>query len=427
MSNPDTPDWKDLHFQKAVVADLHAHPALKAMFLQWYMSLRGLNIIRSAFFPFSIRTNFDRLDMGGVDVLFSSNYAPEREILNDIALIRIGELKIGRLKHLRYIPLLWSIWRKVFGQSYYDVTHYSLDELAKQITFYNRTKGKDRRRVDIVKSVAELGAILGQEKSKRPIAIINCVEGAHCLQGQDESETAILKNLEAFFEDGVAYMTLAHFYPNKAVYPTFPYPEFILDQIPLGRRNVIWRDLSLGLTPLGEKVVEKMLEMGMMIDLTHCTPTARQQVYKIVGDKMHAVMATHVGAYGIKPSPYNLEDWEVKWIADHGGVVGIIFMNDWLNSHAEKMGLDNISQTIRHLVNVGGEDVVAIGTDFDGFTDPPDDLIDSSEMPRLTQRLMSEYLEDGTRRYSDETVIKFLGGNVLRVIRGGWGRKSSKD
>lgn len=417
----DQADWKKLHFQQAVVADLHAHPALKAMFLQWYMSLRRLNIIRSAFFPISIRTNFDRLYMGGVDLLFSSSYAPERQILDDFALVNIGELKIGRLRHLRLIPFLWLMWHRIFGQSYYDVTQYSFGELNKRLTVYNRTKARDARPIQLVKSVNELEAILAGEKPKRPIAVINSVEGAHCLEGKTGSDSEILENLEKFFHDGVAYLTLGHFYPNKVVNPTFPYPEFILNQIPLSRREAIWRDLSLGLTPLGVKVVEKMLELGMIVDVSHCTPTARQQVYDIAGNMMHRVMASHVGVNALKPSPYNLEDWEIKWMADHGGVVGVIFMNDWLNSHTEKMGLDNVSRTIQHLIGVGGDDVVAIGTDFDGFTDPPDDLIDSAEMPRLTQRLMSEYTGIGKRRYSDETVMKILGGNVLRIIREGWG------
>jgi membrane dipeptidase len=60
---------------------------------------------------------------------------------------------------------------------------------------------------------------------------------------------------------------------------------------------------------------------------------------------------------------------------------------------------------------------VGLGTDFDGFTTPPEDLKDASEMPRLTQRLLS----DG---YSERTICKILGGNALRVLRDGWGKKN---
>jgi membrane dipeptidase len=154
----------------------------------------------------------------------------------------------------------------------------------------------------------------------------------------------------------------------------------------------------------------------MLIDLSHCTPPARKKVYEIVGNRA-PLMATHVGAYEINPSAYNLKDWEIKKIADGGGLVGVIFMNYWLMPHETHRGLNFIARTIDHFVKVGGIDHVGIGTDFDGFTDPPDDIKDASELPRLTQRLIAE-------GYKAEEIIKIWGGNGLRVLREGWGKKS---
>jgi membrane dipeptidase len=159
-----------------------------------------------------------------------------------------------------------------------------------------------------------------------------------------------------------------------------------------------------------------MEELGMLIDVSHCTPPARAQVYEIVGNRA-PILATHVGAYEINPDPYNLKDWEIKKIAESGGVVGVIFMNYWLMPHETKRGLNFITRTIEHFVNVGGAEHTSVGTDFDGFTDPPDDIKDASELPRLTQRLVVE-------GYSEETIIKIWGGNALRVLREGWGKLS---
>jgi membrane dipeptidase len=125
-----------------------------------------------------------------------------------------------------------------------------------------------------------------------------------------------------------------------------------------------------------------------------------------------------VGAYEINPSTYNLKDWEIKKIAESGGMVGVIFMNYWLMPHETKRGLNFIARTIEHFAEVGGIDHVGFGSDFDGFTDPPDDLKDASELPRLTQRLVAE-------GYQHEAIIKILGGNALRVLREGWGRTQS--
>ena len=68
--------------------------------------------------------------------------------------------------------------------------------------------------------------------------------------------------------------------------------------------------------------------------------------------------------------------------------------------------------------------MAALGTDFDGFTDPPDDLVDASQLPRLTQHLYAAMASPSERRYGDETIRKILGGNALRVLRAGWGRQA---
>ena len=96
-------------------------------------------------------------------------------------------------------------------------------------------------------------------------------------------------------------------------------------------------------------------------------------------------------------------------------------MNYWLMPHETKLGLNFISRTIEHIVQVGGFGSAALGSDFDGFTDPPDDLSDASQMHKLTQRLFSEMKSPSQRRYSEDDVRDILGGNALRVLREGWG------
>jgi membrane dipeptidase len=64
-------------------------------------------------------------------------------------------------------------------------------------------------------------------------------------------------------------------------------------------------------------------------------------------------------------------------------------------------------------VDKGGINHVALGSDFDGFTDPPDDLKDASEMSYLTQRLVAE-------DFAKNHIFKILGENVQRVLRRGW-------
>jgi membrane dipeptidase len=270
-------------------------------------------------------------------------------------------------------------------------------------------------RVQMAHSVNDLTAILAQPRESRPIAAIHCVEGAHSLGHLQASDEDVMRNLEALYARGVAYITLAHFYPNKVTNPVFPFPEDIAN---LAANPELWRDITRGLTPLGVRVIERMIELGMLIDLSHSSPAARFQIYEIMdaSSKRLPLLATHVGAYGINPSPYNLTDWEIKRIARDGGVVGVIFMPYWLMPKESGQGINFISRHIQYLIDTAGEDSAAIGTDFDGFTTPPNDLDNASQMARLTQRLVV----DG---HSRDRILKILGGNALRAVCSGWGKK----
>jgi microsomal dipeptidase-like Zn-dependent dipeptidase len=391
-----TLDWKRIHHE-ATIVDLHVHPSMQQQLFQRNLNLRYL--INRTFHanPLTVRASFPRLRDGGFDVILSVMYVPEHGILNDFPIVRL-------FRFLR--P---DLWRKLILAQPYDATRRIMQDMENAVT-----SSTVRDAVRMAGTVAELNAILAQPKGQRPIAIIHAIEGAHSLGGPAATDAEVMQHLEQLFQAGVICITLAHFYPNRLVHPCYPFPEEIAQ---ISARPTLWRDLTLGLTDLGKQVVERMIELGMLIDLSHSTPTARQQIYEIVdaSGKQVPLLATHVGAYAIDPSPYNLTDQEIRRIARDGGVIGVIFMPYWLMPKESGQGINFISRHIQYLIDTGGEDVVGIGTDFDGFTTPPDDLDNASQMPRLTQRLVV----DG---HSEARIKKALGGNALRLIRQTWGR-----
>jgi microsomal dipeptidase-like Zn-dependent dipeptidase len=389
----EIPPWETLH-DEATIVDLHAHPSLKASL---FFRALGQRIYPSprAFDPFSVRTNFPRLREGGVDVLLSVIYAPEIGIINSAP----------PLKLLKYLTP--RLWHNVYGRGYFTVANEMMDVIEKQVQSATDEENS-LQLARFARSIDELDAILNQPGPNRPVALVHSIEGGHTLEGK-------LSNLDAFFQRGVAYMTLAHFFPNEIVNPTFPWPEHL--------QHFNWfqdeRDLTRGLTSFGEEVIERMTELGMLIDIAHCTPPARQRIYDIVGSRA-PLIASHVGAFDINPDPYNLKDWEMKRIADSGGLIGVIFMNYWLMPRESNRGLNVITQTLQAFYNAAGEDHIGIGTDFDGFTEPPSDLVNSAQLHRLTQRLLAE-------GFTDIQVKKILGDNALRVLRQGWGRKGNSQ
>ena len=414
-------NWEKTH-EDATIVDLHTHPTLKSM--MFHRSLGGKKtrflstLFKEGFWPFSERITFPKMEEGGVDVMFSTAYILEQGWIDDIKLIKF---------------LLWcfsDVRKKIVDPTYFDATNAMLDEMENQIDTYNEDRPKDSRPVSMALSADELLANI----ERGEMSVIHSIEGAHSLHGElgkrkVEETTAlqplleheILSNLEHFYNRGVAYITLAHFYENHVVHPVFPYPEY-------GRKHLKWQkmlakwDMNKGLTTIGKKVVQTMKDMGMLIDISHCTPKARQEVYDIVGNDLSKVFASHSGAFGINPDPYNLEDWEIKWLADHNGLLGIIFMNYWISPIDTGLGLKYIEQTIDHIRNIGGHQIIGIGTDYDGFTDPPDEMTDISKLPRLTKYLSCLKSGINMDKYPPEVLKDILGGNSLRFILGGWSK-----
>jgi microsomal dipeptidase-like Zn-dependent dipeptidase len=405
--------WKELHEQSKVV-DLHNHAVLKRFLLDRDMSGSKTKFLaklfKRGFWPLSQRSNFPLIEKGGVDVVLSTCYVPEEEWLDDQPLAKL------------LLMLSPSVKKRVFDPTYFNATISMMDDMEKEVEKYNE-KREDGKMLVFAKNSRELNTCLEGGN----IAMIHSVEGGHSLHGEScgksvdvcfsdlqTVEEEVLQNLESLAARGVAYLTLAHFYPNQLVHPVFPYPTYGIKRSNWKKLMAGW-DMNKGLTSVGAKVVQRMIDLGMLIDIAHCTPKARREIYEIVGDRKNCVFSSHTGCFEINRDPYNLEDWELKWIADSGGVAGIIFMNYWLSPIDTPLGLKYIEQTISHIRDVAGAEAVGLGTDYDGFTDPPDEMVDISELPRLTRYLSS------LERYTDEEIKGFLGGNSLRLLMNGWG------
>ncbi len=119
MRHDKTPGWEELH-ENAVVADLHAHPSIKAALFHRNLAQGYKAILPSAFNPFTVRTAFPNLQKGGVDVLFSAVLAPEKRLIRDIPLLKILRLVKPRM------------WREIIKPPYFDVTTYLIDDIEQQ-------------------------------------------------------------------------------------------------------------------------------------------------------------------------------------------------------------------------------------------------------------------------------------------------------
>jgi len=167
-----------------------------------------------------------------------------------------------------------------------------------------------------------------------------------------------------------------------------------------------------GLTDKGRTLVEQLNAERIFVDLAHINRQGFRDAVS-VHDKSQPLLCTHTGVDGVHKHWRNLDDDQLRAVADTGGVIGVIFQEDFL-SPGGKAGWTRdgrmVVEHLRHIVETVGEDHAAIGSDYDGMITPPDGLRHEPAYARLVQWM----LELG---WSEDRIRKILGGNFLRCLQ----------
>jgi membrane dipeptidase len=216
-------------------------------------------------------------------------------------------------------------------------------------------------------------------QARGQVAALGGIEGGQALEGN-------LDWLATFARRGVRYLGLLHFSANALGSPA------------RGRGA----DSTRGLTPLGFQAIGEAERCGIIVDLAHIN---RRGFFDALAASTRPPMVSHTGVLGVHQHWRNIDDEQVRAIADRGGCIGVIFASRYLGGSS----IDAVVDHLLHIIRVAGDDVVALGSDFDGFVSPPTGLEDVSCLPNLTVRLSQ-------RGVSLATLEKLLGGNVLRLL-----------
>jgi len=391
----------ELHTQAPLV-DAHCHPSLK-LYLFEEEKFDKDNEVPDSSNLFRLRVDIPSLLAGGVRVALSTAHVPEKMLREDCFLLNLA-LSFNRRA------------QQIFENQPDAMTRVLLDLFEAAV----REGAEKGHPVTMCRSFDELKTAMQGNK----LAFLHAVEGGHSLKG----ERQILQNLEDYFNRGVCLLTPAHFYDHGISPPVPGIPhDILLSQLGCFQQ-AIHTNPALGLHPDGRTVVQSMLELGMIVDLTHSTKKARYDIYQLWKDMprrlQRPLVFSHVGVFQKAPLAMNPDVDELKIIRDMGGVIGVIFMNYWLTGktlHGAEDSMIHAVETIDRLVDYGMEDCIALGSDFDGFTDPPEELKEPSDFPNLTDELITRRRYPG-RRYTPEQVKKFLGGNFMRVLEVGWAK-----
>jgi membrane dipeptidase len=259
------------------------------------------------------------------------------------------------------------------------------------------------------------------------VAVLMGVEGGHAIENS-------LEKLDTLYGRGVRYMTLTWNNGND-------WAGASMDRRPRG---------GGGLTDFGRRVVRRMNELGMLVDVSHVSDSTFWDVLKVA---TRPVIASHSSCRALASHPRNLSDDQLRAIAGNGGVVGINFFPVFLDDHFRAQyaelnrrlapqfdsirarfprrpgladfeidkfraahldgmdvpGIDRLVDHIDHAVHVMGVDHVGLGSDFDGISVLPRPMKDVTSLPLLVAALVA-------RGYGDSDVRKILGENFLRLL-----------
>ncbi|MEP6484826.1 MAG: membrane dipeptidase [Rudaea sp.] len=213
-------------------------------------------------------------------------------------------------------------------------------------------------------------------------------------------------------------------------------------QLTYNRRNLMGDGClepgNAGLSQLGQEMIAKMNERGVLVDLSHC---GQRTTHEGIAASKHPVAITHSGCASIADMARNKRDEELRLLAERGGVVGIYIM-PYLRTQGQVMAEDVIKH-IEYAMKICGEEHVGIGTDgttssvnvtpefkkafaeeiaerqkrgisapgerADSFTFAPD-LNTPTRFETIAAMLSS-------RGHSDARIEKILGGNFARLFR----------
>jgi membrane dipeptidase len=160
-----------------------------------------------------------------------------------------------------------------------------------------------------------------------------------------------------------------------------------------------------GLTEFGRDTIREMERLGMMIDVSHMN---ERTFWQAIEAAKGPVVATHSNALSVCKSLRNLNDEQIKAISKRGGFIGLNFCPAFLNDSGEA-SISDLVKHASHIAGVGGIDVLAIGSDFDGITDTPAGLEHIGKMGRLA----SAFRKAG---FSEDEINAIAHRNFLRVF-----------
>ncbi|MFR3030416.1 MAG: dipeptidase [Blautia sp.] len=198
-----------------------------------------------------------------------------------------------------------------------------------------------------------------------------------------------LDRLREFYDLGVRLVTLTWNYENAIGFPN----------------SSDATTMTRGLKPFGREALEEMNRLGILVDVSHLSDGGFWDVARL---SKKPFIASHSNARAVTDHPRNLTDRMIRTIAEKGGVVGLNFCPSFL-SDRKVSTINGMLRHVHHIYQVGGEDVLALGSDLDGVSGKLQ--IKSCDQIGLLAEALKRH------KMSHRVLEKMWSGNAQRVLR----------
>ncbi|MFN0047726.1 MAG: membrane dipeptidase, partial [Cytophagales bacterium] len=373
--------------------DIHCHPSMKIHLFNRYIHKefhpKGKNLSTNMF------VNLPSMRQGGVNAAVSVHYLPESDLTSGIFKTFVkGFLEF--IEHLLIVLVSFKFEDRSSPRApFYQMAKIIL-KFEENIKIANQKEGNNN--TVIAKNYAEFENAISEGK----IVFIHSIEGGNCLGHGITDANIILEEIQTFFEIGVCQFTIAHFFQNVLVTSQGGMPPHIKKLLKYDAGNTYPNGYN-ETNDIAKIAIVKMLDLGIIIDLVHCTNETRNLIFDLNnerGSKKRPIIFSHTGIREIvlRHNPnFPLSDQlylpnaeDILKVKDCGGVLGIIFMDYWLKGREETTpALEIIIETIHFIHQICGNSYenIAIGSDLDGFTQVPADLLGANFMDELVAKM----------------------------------------
>ncbi len=286
-------------------------------------------------------------------------------------------IDVAKLKQADSLAQFFVLWLNLQACKEYKISPWEHflklhHELINQISLNNNS-------ISLVQNYNELMMVQHQKK----LAAFTCVEEGGFIESLDQLNQAL--------QLGVRYITLVWNYETHIGVPA------AIDQ-------------SRGLKKFGKEMVEVMQSLGIMVDVSHLSDQGVKDVLQIT---KQPIIASHSNARNICNHSRNLTDELIRGIADSGGIIGINCVPYFLSDIDPTIKISQLIAHFKHMHKVGGENLLAIGSDFDGFigtTPELDEIKNIADIQKLIQPL-------AVAGFKPDQIEKIFNQNALRVIK----------